>query len=207
MKFASRADAGQKLGIYLEKAGVHADLVLGLPRGGVVVAAEVARILNCPLDVLVVRKIGHPAFREFAIGALSEGDVTVFDAEVLNRFPAQESQVEAIIGEEKRRLEENRKKFSRANLPARQGRTLVLVDDGLATGATLEAAARSAHQQGAGHLIVAVPVASSSGARRIQQVCNEFHAIQVDPSFQAVGQYYDSFGQTTDEEVQRILGI
>jgi putative phosphoribosyl transferase len=205
MTFGSREDAGQKLGQDLAQKEIEAEVVLGLPRGGVVVAAEVARWLHCPLDVLVVRKIGHPLFREFAVGALGESGVVVLDESVLERSRVSQEDLNEIIGEETRRLEEYQKRFGRPARPARQGKVVVIVDDGLATGATLEAAVRSARQEGAREIVVGVPVASTTGAARIMRVCDQFHALLIDPTFEAVGQYYDSFAQTTDEEVQELL--
>src|SRR6516164_8947812 len=140
MVFASRQEAGQKLGIYLRELGVEADLVLGLPRGGVVVAAEVARELALPLDVLIVRKIGHPLHREFAVGALAEPDVVVLDESVVGRNPLVRMQLKLVIAEEQRRLERYGETFHRDGLPDLTGKTVLLVDDGLATGATTEAA-------------------------------------------------------------------
>jgi predicted phosphoribosyltransferase len=207
MTFASRKDAGHKLGQHLANRSVQADVVLGLPRGGVVVAAEVAAFLQSPLDVLVVRKIGHPHFREFAVGALAEEDVVILDDAVLNRAHLERSDLEAVIAEESQRLQEYGQEFARPNRPNRAGSIVAIIDDGLATGATLEAAVESARKQGARTLVVAVPVASTSGARRIARACDAFHALVIDPDFHAVGQYYDSFEQTSDQEVQRLLGL
>ncbi len=205
MRFESREDAGRKLGRDLAQKQLDAELILGLPRGGVVVASEVARELRCPLDVLVVRKIGHPHFREFAVGALGESGVVVLDEAVLERSRVNRQDLQEVIAEERRRLEDYQRRFRRADRPPRQDRSVVIVDDGLATGATLEAAVRSARKEGARQVIVAVPVASTTGAARIERVCDQFHALLVDPTFEAVGSYYDSFAQTTDEEVQELL--
>jgi putative phosphoribosyl transferase len=205
MTFASRQDAGRKLGQYLSEKEVPAEVVLGLPRGGVVVAAEVANWLRRPLDVLVVRKIGHPSFREFAVGALGEGGVVVLDEAVLQRSHVDKEDLDEVIGEESRRLLAYQERFARPDRPDRQDKVVVIVDDGLATGATLEAAVKSARKEGARQIVVAVPVASTTGAARISKICDEFHALLIDPTFEAVGQYYDAFAQTTDEEVQELL--
>ena len=149
MSFASREDAGLALGRDLSRKGVNADMVLGLPRGGVVVAAKVAEVLRCPLDALVVRKIGHPHFREFAVGALGEGGVVVLDDAVLRRSQVDRDDLAGIIAEENARLLSYQRKFSRGDQGSRVGKVLVIVDDGLATGATLEAAVRSVRAQGA----------------------------------------------------------
>jgi putative phosphoribosyl transferase len=205
MIFESRADAGRKLGRELAERGCGADLVLGLPRGGVVVASEVAQVLGCPLDVLVVRKIGHPYFREFAVGALAEGDVVMLDRPVLERSEVNQDDLDAVIAEEKQRLREYQNKFIRPRHLERKDKKVTLVDDGLATGATMEAAVQSARRANARWLAVAVPVASTNGAARLQRVCDELHILIIDPDFHAVGQYYESFEQTTDEEVQALL--
>jgi predicted phosphoribosyltransferase len=207
VNFASRQVAGQRLGQYLAEIGVQPELVLGLPRGGVIVAAQVAQGLRCPIDVLVVRKIGHPHFREFAVGALAEADVVVLDQTVLKRAHVDLAELEMVIAEEKRRLTAYQEEFARPSRPRPEGKGVAIVDDGLATGATMEAAVLSARRQNASTVIVVVPVASTSGAERISKVCDQFHALLIDSDFQAVGQYYDSFEQTTDEEVQSALSM
>jgi putative phosphoribosyl transferase len=205
MEFASREDAGRKLGRFLQSHGVQADLVLGLPRGGVVVAAEVARILVLPLDVLVVRKIGHPLHREFAVGALAEGGVVLLDEEAISRNPALRSDLAEIIREETQRLEDYGSRFHGAMLPQLAGRSVLLVDDGLATGATTEAAVLSAKKQNARWIIVAAPVASTGAVQRLQRAADQVIALHTDPDFDAVGRFYDSFLQTTDQEVLELL--
>jgi putative phosphoribosyl transferase len=205
MKFASRADAGSQLGRHLVEQGVQADWVLGLPRGGVVVAAEVARALRRPLDVLIVRKIGHPWQREFAVGALAEPDVVVFDKSFKWKNPLARAELDAVIAEEKERLWEYRSQFHAAAAPDLNGKTVLLVDDGLATGATAEAAVISARQQKAQRVIVTVPVASTAAVERLRSVADEVAVLFVDLMFEAVGQYYAEFSQTSDEEVKALL--
>ena len=202
MTFSSRTEAGQKLGRLLQHQQIAADLVLGLPRGGVVVAAEVAQILRLPLDVLIVRKIGHPWNREFAVGALAEDGTVVLDS----LHPGIDMDaLEAVIAEEKQRLEDYRAKYHRPSQPALKDQRVMIVDDGLATGATTEAAVRSARKQAAAQVIVAVPVASTSAVHRLRSVADQVIAVLVDPAFMAVGQYYRVFDQTTDEEVRQAL--
>ena len=205
MMFASRTDAGQKLGQLLRDEGAEADLVLGLPRGGVVVAAEVARVLERPLDVLVVRKIGHPRSREFAVGAMAEPDVVILDDESLAHNPVNRARLEEIIAEETRRLRDYSMRFHRHAPPNLATKSLLLVDDGLATGATMEAAVFAARKQTARTLTVAVPVASVSAMERLARVADGVKALRVDEDFQAVGQYYREFSQTSDEEVIALL--
>jgi len=205
MTFASRTEAGQRLGRYLAEQNIGADVVLGLPRGGVVVAAEVARILQCPLDVLIVRKIGHPGHREFAVGALAEEGTLVLDEEVINRTGVSPADLKEVLAEETARLTEYQARFLRANRPLPKDKIVLIVDDGLATGATTEAAVRSAKNRGASQVTVAAPVASDNALERLARVADKVIALVVDPEFDAVGRYYRSFPQTTDEEVQAIL--
>src|SRR6185436_7794820 len=127
--FASREDAGRRLGQALKDEGVQAELVAGLPRGGVVVAAEVARSLGLPLDVLVVRKIGHPLHREFAVGALAEDGVTLLDETVIGRNPLIRLELEKVIAEEHERLRQYEASFHREGVPSMENRSVLLIDD------------------------------------------------------------------------------
>ena len=205
MIFLSREDAGRKLGIHLQENHLEADLVLGLPRGGVIVAAGIAQVLRLPLDVVVVRKIGHPRHREFAVGALAEGDVVVLDRGAIQASHVLQPELEEIIAEEKQRLLEYQMKFGGVHSPLLGGKTVVLADDGLATGATAEAAVLSARERGAAKIIVAVPIASESAFHRLSRVADQVLALLVDPEFDAVGRYYEQFSQTSDEEVLDVL--
>jgi putative phosphoribosyl transferase len=203
--FASREDAGVRLGRCLQEQRVRADLVLGLPRGGVIVGAGVAGALGLPLDVLIVRKIGHPFHREFAVGALAENDVAVLDEGVVGRDPVMRAELEEIIREEKERLRSYQARFHPKGAPDLRGKAVLLVDDGLATGATTEAAVLSARKRKAGLILVAAPVASTHAVERLARVADEVRVLCVDPDFDAVGRYYDVFSQTTDEEVLEVL--
>lgn len=205
MTFASREEAGFRLGERLASHGVQADVVLGLPRGGVVVAAEVAHILNRPLGVLVVRKIGHPRHREFAVGAMAEGDVVLLNQAVMSETRVAQSELNEIIEEESARLHSYKARFHHAGELPLADKTVVIVDDGLATGATAEAAVMSARKQKARQVMIAVPVASIDAFERLNAVADEAVTLLVDPAFIAVGQYYQYFPQTTDEEVQTLL--
>lgn len=205
MVFASRDDAGHQLAAELLERGCKTDIVLGLPRGGVVVAAEVAHALKCPLDVLVVRKIGHPTHREFAVGAMAEAGVVLLDRDVLEAYHVDRASLDAVVEEETARLKFCRAKFHESPLQSLNGKRVLLVDDGLATGSTMEAAVHSAKRQGAAGVFVAVPVSSVSAVNRLESAGAEVIALEVDPEFMAVGQYYDSFPQTADEEVLALL--
>ena len=203
--FASREDAGRKLGHFLEGEGIAVDLVLGLPRGGVVVAAEVANVLQVLLDVLIVRKIGHPWHREFAVGALAEGDVVVLDELARANHWLLREGIQEIIEEEKQRLREYQERFH----PGRQlevaEKDIVIVDDGLATGATMEAGVLAARQKGANRILVAAPVGSINAMRRLEKVADDVILLIQDPDFEAVGRYYETFTQTSDEEVVNLI--
>ena len=203
--FASREDAGLKLGRCLQDQKVRADLVLGLPRGGVVVAAEVARALHLPLDVLLARKIGHPRQREFAVGALAENGVIVLDEDVIEMSGVIRAELEPVIEEEKERLRNYQARFHPKGAPVLTGKIVLLVDDGLATGATTEAAVLSVRQQKARAIVVAAPIASTLAVERLARVADEVRVLRMDPDFEAVGRYYDVFTQTTDEEVLELL--
>jgi putative phosphoribosyl transferase len=203
--FASREEAGQLLGRDLAGRGILPDVVLGLPRGGVVVAAEVARVLQRPLSVLVVRKIGHPRHREFAIGALAEHEVVLLDDEAMHQSGVAQSELAGVIAEETGRLRDYEARFHQAGEMALAGKSVLIVDDGLATGATAVAAVMSAKKQKAREVIIAVPVASPEALERLSRIADAAFALTLDPDFMAVGRYYDCFPQTADEEVLALL--
>ncbi|HTL57293.1 MAG TPA: phosphoribosyltransferase family protein [Candidatus Limnocylindrales bacterium] len=205
MTFASREDAGKRLVQLLQYQQVRPDLVLGLPRGGVVVAAQVAHTLGVPLDVLIVRKIGHPLHREFAVGALAECGIVILDEAIIGNNPIVRAELNQVIEEEKHRLQQYQARFHEGGPSNLTGKSVLLVDDGLATGATTEAAVLSARKQGATKVTVAAPVASTHAIERLQKVADDLIVLWIDPDFDAVGRYYDIFSQTTDEEVLGLL--
>ena len=205
MTFSSRLDAGKRLALHLSEKGIKPAVVVGLPRGGVIVAAELARNLRLPLDVLVVRKLGHPQSREFAVGALAEGGVVLLHEEALRESEVDRGKLDAVIAEETARLVAYQARFESHARVLQAGQSILLVDDGLATGATMEAAVMSARKQGASNVAVAVPVASTSGYARIAKVSDAVYALLIDPQFQAVGQYYTRFPQTSDQEVLQAM--
>ena len=203
--YASREDAGQKLGEFLKHEGLRAEIVLGLPRGGVIVAAEVARVLGLPLDVLIVRKIGHPLHREYAVGAMAEGGVMVMDDRSAIRNPILKSQLDNVISEEQERLQQYEARFHHETPAPLADKLVLLVDDGLATGATTEAAVMAVRRQHARRIVVTAPVASLSAVERLRRCADEVKVLILDPNFAAVGRYYQNFPQTTDEEVLQAL--
>jgi len=203
--FASREDGGVRLGRCLHEQRVRADLVLGLPRGGVVVAAGVARALDLPLDTLVVRKIGHPWHREFAVGALAERGVVLLDERAIGTDAVVRAELEEIVREEGERMRNYQARFHSGGALDLSGKAVLIVDDGLATGATAEAAVLSARKGNAEAVVVAAPVASNGAVQRLAGVADEVRVLCADPDFDAVGRYYDLFTQTTDEEVLELL--
>jgi putative phosphoribosyl transferase len=205
MTFASRDEAGRKLSQLLLDRGLKADIVVALPRGGVVVAAPVARLLKLPLDTLVVRKIGHPGNREFAVGALAEEGVAILDEEVIAAMVSSREDLDRVVCEERQRLELHLNKFHPNGQLDVRNKAVLLVDDGMATGATTEAATVSLLAKAAFSVVVAVPVASTHAIERLKRVADDVVALLVDPHFDAVGQYYKSFPEVADDTVVKIL--
>ena len=207
MLFFDRQEAGRHLGRELARdVGPDDVVVLGLPRGGVPVAAEVAEALRAPLDVFVVRKLGVPGQEELAMGALASGGVRVLNTDVVTALGIELSTVDAVAQREQEELE-RRERLYRGNRPplAVEGKTVILIDDGLATGSTMRAAAAALRQQKPAKIIVAVPVAAKSTCRRLAAEVDELVCLQTPDDFFAVGQWYANFGQTSDEEVRQLL--
>lgn len=205
--FLHRRAAGQALaGLVQPLRDRPRLLVLGLPRGGVPVAYEVARALNAPLDVLLVRKLGHPHHEELAMGAIASGDILVWNPEILGAGGISQAQIDRVLRRERAELE-RRERTYRGEAPplALTGATVLLVDDGLATGATMEAAVRAVKSQRPGYLVVAVPVCSTEAAARIHALVDDFIALRTSDQFGSVGQFYLDFGQTEDREVRELL--
>lgn len=205
-RFRDRVDAGTQLaGLLLVHAGRDDVIVLGLPRGGVPVAGVVAQRLGAALDVLVVRKVGMPGHEELAVGAVGP-DVTMLDHDLIARLDIDTDDLERTIRHEtaERVRREAAYRSGRSPLDL-QGRTTILVDDGLATGATMTAAAGAARSRGAATIIVATPVASSRAVRRLAALVDEVVAVVTPPDFGAVGECYDDFSPVPDDEVCRWL--
>ena len=205
MAFLDRRDAGRQLGASLKRYSGEDVLVLALPRGGVPVAYEVARALQAPLDVIVVRKLGVPGHRELAMGAIASGAVRVLNADVIEALRIPPAAVDAVAAEELEELERQERAY-RGNAPSPRvaGRTVIIVDDGLATGSTMRAAVRALEQAHAGRIVVAVPVAAFETARKMRQEA-DLVCLSEPSEFYAVSMWYDDFSQTTDEEVRNLL--
>lgn len=205
--FLDRRDAGRQLAVKLKEfAGDPNVLVLGLPRGGVPVAYEVAVALHAPLDVFVVRKLGVPGHRELAMGAIATGGVRVLNSEVIEGLRIAPAAVESVAARELDELERQQRAY-RGNrpLPDLAGRIVILVDDGLATGSTMRAAIAAVRQSHPVRIVVAVPVAASETARRISREADSVVFLQAPADFYAVSVWYQDFSQTSDEEVRELL--
>ncbi len=204
--FRDRREAGRLLAERVAGLRAESPVVLGLPRGGVPVAAEVARALRAPLDVIVVRKLGVPYQPELGFGAIGEGDVRLLDDDLVRQTGLSSREVEAVARREQDELARRvaRYRHGRAPIPIR-GRTVVIVDDGLATGGTAAVAVRVARELGARRVVVAVPVAPPETIVRLRAEADDVISLLTPARFVAVGQWYDDFDQTSDEEVARLL--
>jgi putative phosphoribosyl transferase len=205
--FRNRTEAGQLLAERLAPFAGRPDvLVLGLPRGGVPVAYEVSRALGAPLDVFVVRKLGVPGHEELAMGAIASGGVCVLNDEVVQVLNVPDRVIEAVSARELRELE-RRERTYRGDRPAPQmrGRTVILVDDGLATGSTMRAAVVALRRLGPASIIVAVPTAAPSTCEEFRHEADECVCDITPDPFYAVGLWYEDFSQTTDDEVRALL--
>jgi putative phosphoribosyl transferase len=206
--FADRRDAGRQLAAALLPFAEEKPVVVGLPRGGIPVAEEVARALGAPLEFLAVRKLGAPHNPEYGIGAIAEGGTRVFDPEAIAVLDIDNQMLEKIVAGE---LAELRRRVDtyRGRRPPRslEGRTVVLVDDGVATGVTDTAALRAIRHRRPRRLILAVPVCAPDSAARLQQEADELVCLVEPQMLYGVGQWYRDFSQTSDEEVVASLGV
>jgi predicted phosphoribosyltransferase len=204
--FQDRRDAGRQLAERLNSyTGDPTVLVLGLPRGGMPVAYEVARALRAPLDVFVVRKLGVPGHRELAMGAIASGGLRVLNPDVVDGLRIPPAAVEAMAAQELVELERQQRAYrGDAPLANLAGRTVIVVDDGLATGSTMRAAVRALRLSGPKRIIIAVPVAARETARSLREEADVV-CLSMPADFHAVSNWYEDFSQTSDEEVRGLL--
>ncbi|MCH4903600.1 phosphoribosyltransferase [Cylindrospermopsis raciborskii CHAB3438] len=208
MKFHNRIQAGKMLGESLIDYANHENLlVLALPRGGVPVGWEIAKAVNAPLDVCIVRKIGVPGQKELAMGAIGAGGVRVFNHDIIATLGIDRDVIEKVVSQELEELE-RREQTYRGNAPPIkvENKTVILVDDGIATGATIRAAIAVLKQQKPSKIVVAIPVASASTYRELESEVDEVVCLQTPEFFSAIGLWYEDFSQTSDQEVCEILG-
>lgn len=207
MAFQNRNHAGRVLATMLEEYSRRPDvLVLALPRGGVPVAFEIALALHAPLDVFLVRKLGLPGQEELAMGAIATGGVRVLNNDVVEYLGIPDHVIDAVAQAEERELARRELAYRGGRQPPDvRGRTVILVDDGLATGSTMRAAVRALRQQKPACIIVAVPVAAASTCQELGQEVDRIICATTPEPFYGVGQWYDDFSQTTDEEVRTLL--
>lgn len=207
-KYRDRSDAGKVLSEHLTAYAHREDvIVLALPRGGVPVAFEIARALSLPFDVFVVRKLGVPGQEELAMGALATGNVTVFNDNIIQTLHVPKESIEAVIEEETKELH-RRELAYRGNIlpPDLKNKTIILVDDGIATGATIRAAIKALRTFHPTTIIVAVPVAEATTCQQLADVADKIICPFRPLYFSAVGEWFEDFSQTTDEEVHELLG-
>jgi putative phosphoribosyl transferase len=206
MFFRDRSEAGQRLGAQLIEFANRDVLVLALPRGGVPVGFEVAQSLNAPMDVLVVRKLGVPGRKEVAMGAIASGGVRVLNWRVVRALAILPQQIDAVAEKEAHELQRREQEY-RGNRRRMEvaGRTVILVDDGLATGSTMRAAVAALRHEKSLQIIVAVPVAAPSTCAEIEKVADRVVCLYTPLGFLSVSQWYQNFSQTSDEEVRELL--
>jgi putative phosphoribosyl transferase len=206
MRYRDRRHAGALLGARVADLHPRDPVVLALPRGGVPVAYEVARALDCPLDVLVVRKIGVPRQRELAMGAIAEGGVVVRNEDVIDLAGVSEEEFESVVKAETLELEKRLTSYREKALPVSpEGRTAIVVDDGLATGSTALAGVQVLHRKGAAAVWLAVPVAPPGSLGDLEALTDSLVVLSRPRGFGAVGAWYRDFTQTSDEEVGALL--
>lgn len=207
--FRDRIDAGTALAAQLLAYKNRQDvLVLALPRGGVPVAFVVAEALRAPLDVLLVRKLGVPGHEELAMGAIASGGIVVLNDEVVHGLGISQATLQQSLGKEQAELA-RREQLYRGDRPALQlhGRTVIVIDDGLATGSTMQAAVAALKPQQPSRIVVAVPVGAKESCAALQKSADEVVCVKTPQPFYGVGQWYDDFSQTTDQEVRQLLSL
>lgn len=207
MPFADRVEAGEELAGHLRRYAGRADvIVLGLPRGGVPVAAVVAGALDAPLDVFTVRKLGVPGHHELAMGAIASGGARILHHQLIAELGVRGAELNDVIAKEERELARRERVYRHGRPPLRvANRVVILVDDGLATGSTMRAAVRAIRALGPARVVVAVPVASAEACEQLKQHADDVICARVPRRFYAVGRWYVDFSETSDAEVSRLL--
>ena len=207
MIFRDRTDAGRQLGARLARYADRSDvLVLALPRGGVPVAYEVAKQLGAPLDVFLVRKLGVPGYEELAMGAIASGGVRVINEDVVRYMDIPGEVIDLVAAGEQQEMERRERAYRDDRpLPEVKDRVLILVDDGLATGSSMRAAAQALRKQQPARIVVAVPVSAAQTCDEFRGEVDEVVCVNTPEPFQGVGLWYEDFSQTTDEEVRELL--
>lgn len=207
MVFLDRTEAGRALAKRLKSYENQRNLlVLGIPRGGVPVACEVAAELHAPLDVFIVRKLGVPGREELAFGAIASGGLRFLDSEIVGAVGISEVEIELVTARERHELERRERAYrgGRTPLPV-EGQTVILVDDGIATGSSIQVAITALRQMNPFRLVVAVPVAPASTCRRLKPAVDNFICVRMPTSFVAIGQFYEDFSQVSDQTVTGLL--
>jgi putative phosphoribosyl transferase len=206
MRFRDRPDAGRRLAPLLDAYAGHDVVVLALPRGGVPVAAEVAERLNAELDVLLVRKLGLPGHEELAMGAIASGGAMVLNDDLLSQLPVDDAVIDRVRAAEQQELERRDQAYRGDRpMPQLEDREVIIVDDGLATGATMRAAVSALRQYRPRRIVVAVPVAPPETVRELEQEADQVVSLLTPTPFYGVGYWFEDFSQTTDDEVRSLL--
>jgi putative phosphoribosyl transferase len=207
-KYVNRSQAGKILAEHLKNyANLPNVIALALPRGGVPVAYEVAKALSIPLDVFVVRKLGVPGHEELAMGAIASGGIVFFNDEIIHSLNLANPAIERVIQSEKEELKRRELLYrGKQSPPILKDKTIILIDDGIATGASMFAALQALYLQKPAHIIIAVPVAADSSCQDLAERVDKIVCPLRPPNFYAVGLWYEDFSQTTDEEVAELLG-
>lgn len=206
MGFRDRLDAGRRLAERLAALALPDPVVLAIPRGGVIVAVPVAELLSAPLDLALARKIGAPFNEELAIGAVGDDGSVVLSSALVGRLNVTQDYIDSVVAHERAEIERRRASYLGARQPVDvRGKSAIIVDDGLATGATAEAAAIAVRHREPATLVIAAPVASAEAGRRLEAQADSLVVLQTPAFFQAVGQFYSRFEQVSDEEVRRAL--
>jgi len=207
MSFENREQAGRELARQLKTyTGCEDAIVLGVPRGGVPVAFEIANSLGLPLDVFVLRKLGVPWREELAFGAIASGDVRVLNWDIIHALGLTGLDIDRVTQAEKRELQRRERLYRAGKGPLQvRGRTVILVDDGIATGSSIQAAIRALRQMKAAAVVLAIPVAPPSTCSRLRPEVDELVCLETPEPFYGVGQFYNDFSQISDEEVEELL--